>query len=36
MGVQGRFLKLTLRGKQHGCDLDDWLKAESEVTGKDY
>ena len=23
-----------LRGKEDGRDLDDWLKAESEVTGK--
>ena len=23
-----------LRGKEDGNDLDDWLKAESEVTGK--
>lgn len=23
-----------LRGKENGRDLDDWLKAESEVTGK--
>jgi len=36
MRVQARFLKLTLRDKQHGCDLDNWLKAESEVTGNDY
>ena len=25
---------LELRGKEDGRDLDDWLKAESEVTGK--
>lgn len=25
---------LELRGKEYSRDLDDWLKAESEVTGK--
>ena len=23
-----------LRGREDGCDFDDWLKAESEVAGK--
>jgi hypothetical protein len=23
-----------IRGRQDGCDLDDWLQAEAEVTGR--
>ena len=34
MGVRGRCLKRCLRDEWDGRDLDDWLKAKQEVTGK--